>query len=58
MLAHEWLTADKPQILELSAGRRIGDSLITTIERRVAQLRRADDLGVWPHVPCSRAPGN
>jgi transcriptional regulator with XRE-family HTH domain len=44
MLAHEWLAADKPQIVELSAGRRISDSLITTIERRAAQLRRADDF--------------
>jgi transcriptional regulator with XRE-family HTH domain len=44
MLAHEWLAADKPQILELSAGRRIGDSLIATIEHRAAQLRRTDDF--------------
>lgn len=44
MLAHEWLSADKPQLVELSAGRRIGDSLITTIEQRVIQLRRADDF--------------
>jgi hypothetical protein len=44
MLAHEWLSADKPQILELSAGRRIGDSLIAAIEHRAAQLRRTDDF--------------
>src|SRR5262249_25728682 len=44
MLAHEWLAADKPQLVELSAGRRIGDSLIATVERRVVQLRRADDF--------------
>ncbi len=44
MLAHEWLTADKPQSIELSAGRRISDPLIATIERRTAQLRRADDF--------------
>jgi transcriptional regulator with XRE-family HTH domain len=44
MLAHEWLAADKPQLIELSAGRRIGDSLVTTIEHRVIQLRRADDF--------------
>jgi transcriptional regulator with XRE-family HTH domain len=44
MLAHEWLAVDKPQLVELSAGRRIGDSLVTTIEHRVIQLRRADDF--------------
>jgi transcriptional regulator with XRE-family HTH domain len=44
LLAHEWLAADKPQLIELSAGRRIGDSLVTTIEHRVIQLRRADDF--------------
>ena len=44
MLAHEWLSANKPQLIELSAGRRIGDSLVTAIEHRVMQLRRADDF--------------
>jgi hypothetical protein len=44
MLAHEWLSADKPQLIELNVGRRIGDSLVTTIEHRVVQLRRADDF--------------
>lgn len=44
MLAHEWLAADKPQLVELNAGRRIGDSLVTTAEHRVIQLRRADDF--------------
>ena len=43
MLAHEWLAADKPQLIELNAGRRIGDSLVATAEHRVIQLRRADD---------------
>lgn len=43
MLSHAWLSADTPQVIELQAGRRIGASLITTIERRVIQLRRADD---------------
>lgn len=43
MLAHDWLAADKPQLIELSTGRHIGDSLVTTAEHRVAQLRRADD---------------
>jgi tetratricopeptide (TPR) repeat protein len=44
MLAHEWLVADKPQLVELDAGRRIGDSLVATAEHRVVQLRRADDF--------------
>jgi hypothetical protein len=43
MLAHEWIAADKPQLIELNAGRRIGDSLVETTEHRVIQLRRADD---------------
>jgi len=44
MLAHEWLSADKPQLIELDAGRHVGDSLIATIEQRVIQLRRTDDF--------------
>jgi hypothetical protein len=44
MLAHEWLAVDKPQLIELNAGRRIGDSLVATTEHRVIQLRRADDF--------------
>jgi transcriptional regulator with XRE-family HTH domain len=44
LLAHEWLTADKPQLIELDAGRRIGDSLVSVVEHRVVQLRRADDF--------------
>ena len=44
MLAHEWLVADKPHLVELNAGRRIGDSLVATAEHRVIQLRRADDF--------------
>ena len=44
MLAHEWLAADTPQLVELNAGRRIGDSLVATTEHRVIQLRRADDF--------------
>ena len=43
LLAHEWIAADTPQLIELSAGRRIGDSLVETTEHRVIQLRRADD---------------
>jgi len=44
MLAHEWLAVDKPQLIELNVGRRIGDSLVGTTEHRVIQLRRADDF--------------
>jgi len=44
MLAHAWLAADKPQLIELNSGRRIGDSLVATTEHRVIQLRRADDF--------------
>jgi hypothetical protein len=44
MLAHEWLSADNPQLIELNAGRRVGDSLVSTVEHRVIQLRRADDF--------------
>ena len=44
MLAHEWLAADKPQLIELNVGRRVGDSLVATTEHRVIQLRRADDF--------------
>ena len=44
MLAHEWLAADEPQLVELTVGRRIGDSLVATAEHRVIQLRRADDF--------------
>lgn len=43
MLSHVWLSADTPQLVELDAGRRVGESLISTVERRVVQLRRADD---------------
>ena len=44
LLAHEWLSADKPQLVELNAGRHVSDSLVSTIEHRVTQLRRADDF--------------
>jgi hypothetical protein len=42
-LAHMWLLSEPPQVIELSAGRRVSDDLIATVERRVIQLRRADD---------------
>jgi hypothetical protein len=41
-LARVWLAADPPQIIELSAGRRIGDQLVSAVEHRVVQLRHAD----------------
>ncbi|MFI6131318.1 helix-turn-helix domain-containing protein [Micromonospora sp. NPDC051141] len=42
-LAHQWLIADPPQRLELEAGRRVGDSTVERVRRRVLQLRRLDD---------------
>jgi len=43
-LVHEWLVVDPPQLVEVSAGRRIGAGLVAKVERRVAQLRRMDDF--------------
>lgn len=43
-LAHRWLISEPPQVIELSAGRRVGDALVATVEHRVVQLRRADDF--------------
>jgi len=43
-LAHVWLIFEPPQVIELSAGRRVSDALITAVEHRVVQLRRADDF--------------
>lgn len=43
-LVHEWLAADTPQTVELTAGRRIGRGMVDTVARRVAQLRRVDDF--------------
>ncbi len=43
-LAHEWLVTEPPQIVEIRAGRQIGEGLIGTLERRVEQLRRMDDF--------------
>ena len=42
-LVHEWLVADTPQTVEITAGRRIGAGMVDTVTRRVAQLRRVDD---------------
>jgi hypothetical protein len=43
-LAHMWLICDPPQVIELNAGRRIGEALVSAVEHRVIQLRRADDF--------------
>jgi hypothetical protein len=47
-LASMWLIAEPPQSIELDAGRRISDDLVTTVEHRVVQLRRADDFITGP----------
>lgn len=47
-LAHMWLIAEPPQIIELDSGRRISDDLVATVEHRVIQLRRADDFITGP----------
>jgi tetratricopeptide (TPR) repeat protein len=43
-LAHVWLVSETPQAIELGTGRRISDQLVSTVEHRVVQLRRADDF--------------
>lgn len=43
-LVHEWLVGEPPQLVELHAGRRIGDTLVCKVERRIADLRRIDDF--------------
>jgi transcriptional regulator with XRE-family HTH domain len=43
-LVHEWLIAAPPQVVELVAGRRIGEGLVRAVEGRVEQLRRMDDF--------------
>lgn len=43
-LVHQWLVVEPPQLIEVNAGRCIGDGLVTKVERRVAQLRRMDDF--------------
>jgi hypothetical protein len=47
-LAHMWLLAEPPQIIELDAGRRVSDDLVGAVEHRVIQLRRADDFVTGP----------
>ena len=43
-LAHVWLVSDTPQEIEIKAGRHISGQLVSTVEHRVIQLRRADDF--------------
>ncbi len=42
-MAHAWLVIEPPQVIEMSAGRRIGSGLVHRVEARVAHLRRLDD---------------
>ncbi|MET7989372.1 helix-turn-helix transcriptional regulator [Amycolatopsis sp. NPDC005232] len=42
-VAHEWLVADTPMAAHSTAGRRIGESLVSEIEQRVIDLRHLDD---------------
>lgn len=43
-LAHEWLVCDSPSAIHSAAGGRVGVSLAEALERRVAELRRLDDV--------------
>ncbi|MDQ3151265.1 MAG: transcriptional regulator [Actinomycetota bacterium] len=43
-IVHEWLVAEPPQTVEVTAGRRIGAGMVDTVTRRVAQLRQVDDF--------------
>jgi transcriptional regulator with XRE-family HTH domain len=42
-LAHQWLITDPPQLVDIAAGRRVGESMAAKLEQRVIQLRRLDD---------------
>lgn len=43
-LSHMWLICEPPQVIELAAGNRVSDALVSAAEHRVVQLRRADDF--------------
>jgi hypothetical protein len=43
-LVPEWLVSEPPQVVEVRAGRRIGEGLVGKVERRIARLRRIDDF--------------
>jgi transcriptional regulator with XRE-family HTH domain len=42
-IAHEWLVADSPQVIESRFGRRIGSALAEQLQSRVVDLRHLDD---------------
>ncbi len=42
-MAHLWLLAEPPQVLELRAGRRVGAAMVAKVRARVDELRRLDD---------------
>lgn len=42
-VAHKWLVADTPAAVHARAGRRIGESLVSDLERRAIDLRHLDD---------------
>ncbi|WP_143229222.1 transcriptional regulator [Actinophytocola xanthii] len=43
-LVHAWLVTEPPHVVERASGRRIGENLVSTVERRTAELRRIDDV--------------
>jgi tetratricopeptide (TPR) repeat protein len=43
-LSHMWLICEPPQVIELASGRHVSDALVSAVEHRVVQLRRADDF--------------
>ncbi|OAP26470.1 MULTISPECIES: helix-turn-helix domain-containing protein [Amycolatopsis] len=54
-VAHEWLVADTPAALHQKAGRRVGESLVGELERRVIELRYLDDtVGGGDLIPVVR----
>jgi hypothetical protein len=42
-LAHRWLLAEPPQVIESRAGRRIGMGMVRKVQKRVRDLRVMDD---------------
>jgi transcriptional regulator with XRE-family HTH domain/tetratricopeptide (TPR) repeat protein len=42
-LAHDWMITEPPQVYEVRAGRRVGDSAVRQVEQRLRQLRVLDD---------------
>lgn len=43
-VAHEWLVSDSEIRAESLAGRRVGSTLVSELERRVVELRHLDDI--------------